>query len=72
METKLCFMGHGLMENRSGLIVDAGLDRVSGDAERLACVKPSCRGLPKIDWSFTFAAAAYNLVRAPRLIAAAT
>lgn len=29
------------------------------------------RGLPKVDWAFTFAAAAYNLVRAPRLIAAA-
>jgi transposase len=28
MEAKLCFIGHGLMENRSGLIVDARLTRV--------------------------------------------
>jgi hypothetical protein len=26
------------------------------------------RGLPKVDWAFTFAAAAYNLVRAPQLL----
>ena len=30
MEAKLCFIGHGLMENRSGLIVDARLTRVLG------------------------------------------
>jgi transposase len=155
MEAKLCFIGHGLMENRSGLIVDARLTRVSGHAERLAAldmiedfadrpravtlgadkgydaadfveelrainVRPhvarntsgrrsaidrrttrhpgyaksqrirkrieeafgwmktiagqrrtKLRGLPKVDWSFTFAAAAYNLVRAPKLIAVA-
>jgi hypothetical protein len=29
------------------------------------------RGLPKIDWQFTFAMAAYNLVRLPKLLAAA-
>ena len=29
MEAKLCFIGHGLMENRSGLIVDARLTLVS-------------------------------------------
>src|SRR6266851_4023325 len=34
MEARLCFIGHGLMENRSGLIVDARLTRVSGHAER--------------------------------------
>jgi len=156
MEAKLCFIGHGLMENRSGLIVDARLTRVSGHAERLAAldmiegfaarphavtlgadkgydaadfveelrtinVRPhvarntsgrrsaidrrttrhpgyaqsqrirkrieeafgwiktvagmhrtKLRGLAKVDWSFTFAAAAYNLVRAPKLIAATT
>jgi transposase len=156
MQAKLCFIGHGLMENRSGLIVDARLTRVSGHAERLAALemiegfadrpravtlgadkgydaadfveelrtinvrphvarnlsgrrsaidrrttrhpgyaasqrvrkrieeafgwiktvaglrKTKLRGLPKVDWSFTFAAAAYNLVRAPKLIAAAT
>jgi transposase len=156
MEAKLCFIGHGLMENRSGLIVDARLTRVSGHAERLAALdmiqsfadRPSAitlsadkgydaadfveelrtmnvrphvaqntkgrrsaidqrttrhpgyaasqrirkrieeafgwmksvagmrrtklRGRPKVDWAFTFTAAAYNLVRAPKLIAAAT
>jgi len=156
MEAKLCFIGHGLMENRSGLIVDARLTRVSGHAERLAALdmiqgfadrpraitlgadkaydaadfveelrtinvrphvarntsgrrsaidrrttrhsgyaksqrirkrieeafgwiktvaglrKTKLRGLPKVDWNFTFAAAAYNLVRAPKLIAVAT
>ena len=30
------------------------------------------RGLAKVDWSFTFAATAYNLVRMPKLLAAAT
>lgn len=146
MGAKLCFIGHRLMENRSGLIVDARLTRVSGHAERLAaldmiegfadrpraitlgadkgydaadfveelrainvrphvarntsgrrsaidghhtpfrlCQEPAhpqadrgsvrldqtvaglrktkLRGLPKVDWSFTFAAAAYNAAR---------
>jgi transposase len=154
MEAKLCFIGHGLMENRSGLIVDARLTRVSGHAERLAALemiepwadrpraitlgadkgydaadfveelrtlnvrphvarnmsgrrsaidrrttrhrsyaasqrirkrieeafgwikgvaglrKTKLRGRGKVDWAFTFAAAAYNLVRAPKLIRA--
>jgi hypothetical protein len=153
MEAKLCFIGHGLMENRSGLIVDARLTRVSGHAERLAALdmiqgladrsvaitlgadkaydaadfieelrtlnvrphvaqntsgrrsaidrrttrhpgyaasqrirkrieetfgwtktvagmrKTKLRGLPKVDWAFTFAAAAYNLIRLPKLLA---
>jgi transposase len=156
MEAKLCFIGHGLMENRSGLIVDARLTRVSGHAERLAAlemieaaanrpvaitlgadkgydaadfveelrtlnVRPHVaqntngrrsaidrrttrhpgydvsqrirkrieeafgwiktvaglrrtrlRSLPKVDWAFTFAAAAYNLVRLPKLLAEPT
>jgi transposase len=154
MEAKLCFIGHGLMENRSGLLVDARLTRVSGHAERLAALemiepfaerpraitlgadrgydaadfveelrtlnvrphvaqnlskrrsaiggrttrhasyaasirarkrieeafgwiktiaglrKVKLRGLSKVDWAFTFAAAAYNLIRLPKLIAA--
>ena len=155
MEARLCYIGHGLMENRSGLIIDARLTRVSGHAERLAAldmiepvadrpvavtlgadksydaadfieelrtlnVRPhvaqntsgrrsaidrrttrhpgyaasqrcrkrieeafgwikmvaglrqtKLRGQPKVAWAFTFAAAAYNLVRAPKLLAAA-
>jgi len=152
MEAKLCFIGHGLMENRSGLLVDTRVTRVSGHAERLAALemiepyadrpraitlgtdkgydaadfveelrtmnvrphvaqntngrrsaidrrttrhagygasqrirkrieeafgwtktvagmaKTKLRGLPKVDWAFTFAAAAYDLVRLPKLL----
>ncbi len=155
MEARLCFIGHGLMENRSGLIVDTRLTRVSGHAERLAALemiaplgdrpraislgadrgydaadfveelrtlnvrphvaqntsgrrsaidrrttrhpgyaasqrirkrieeafgwikmvagmrKTKLRGLDKVGWAFTFAAAAYNLVRLPKLLRAA-
>ena len=39
MEAKLCFIGHALMENRHGLIVDTRLTRVSGHAERLAALE---------------------------------
>ena len=38
MEARLCFIGHGLMESCSDLIVDARLTRVSGHAERLAAL----------------------------------
>ncbi len=38
MEAKLCFMGHALMENRSGLIVDACLTEANGHAERIAAL----------------------------------
>lgn len=152
MEAKLCFIGHGLMENRSCLLVDTQVTRVSGHAERLTALemiepyadrpraitlgtdkgydaadfveelrtmnvrphvarntsgrrsaidrrttrhagygasqrirkrieeafgwtktvagmtKAKLRGLPKVDWAFTFAAAAYNLVRLPKLL----
>lgn len=34
----LCFMGHALMENRSGLVVDAALTRATGTAERVAAL----------------------------------
>ena len=37
-EAKLCFMGHALMENRSGLIVEACLTEASGHAERVAAL----------------------------------
>ncbi len=39
MEARLSYMGHGLMENRSGLLVDVRLTRVSGHAERLAALE---------------------------------
>jgi transposase len=37
-EAKLCFIGHGLMENRNGLLVDACLTRADGHAERVAAL----------------------------------
>ena len=37
-ETKLCFIGHGLMENRHGLLVDACLTVADGHAERVAAL----------------------------------
>ncbi|RWO53167.1 IS5 family transposase [Mesorhizobium sp.] len=37
-EAKLCFMGHGLMENRHGLLVDACLTLANGHAERVAAL----------------------------------
>jgi IS5 family transposase len=37
-EARLCFMGHALMENRNGLIVDAVTTRATGHAERLAAI----------------------------------
>jgi hypothetical protein len=33
--------------------------------------KTKFRGLARVDWAFTFAAAAHNLIRAPKLIGAA-
>ncbi|MBB4397163.1 IS5 family transposase [Bradyrhizobium sp. ERR14] len=152
-EAKLCFIGHGLMENRHGLLVDACLTLADGHAERVAALhmiepradrptaitlgadkaydaedfvnelrsmnvtphvaqntngrssaidgrttrhggyavsqrirkrieeafgwiktvagqeKTSFRGRDRVAWAFTFAAAAYNLVRLPKLIA---
>jgi transposase len=152
-EAKLCFMGHGLMENRHGLLVDACLTLADGHAERVAALhmiepradrplaitlgadkaydtedfvnelramkvtphvtqntsgrssaidgrttrhsgyaisqrirkrieeafgwiktvanqdKTRFRGRDRVGWAFTFAAAAYNLVRLPKLMA---
>jgi transposase len=154
MEARLCFLGHLLMENRNGLVVDAELTRASGHAERMAALamldrlpttgpatlgadrgfdakdfvaelrerwvtphvarntsgrrsaidgrttrhpgyalsqkarkrieeafgwlkttagqaRTRYRGLQRVRWSFTFAAAAYNLIRLPKLLGAA-
>ena len=37
--SRLCFMGHVLMENRNGLIVDAALTHADGTAERAATLE---------------------------------
>ncbi|MER9572742.1 IS5 family transposase [Mesorhizobium opportunistum] len=155
-EAKLSFMGHGLMENRHGLLVDACLTLADGHAERVAALhmiepraerpqaitlgadkaydaedfinelrsmkvtphvaqntngrrsaidrrttrhvgyvvsqrirkrieeafgwikviagqeKTKFRGRDRVGWAFTFAAAAYNLVRLPKLVAVPT
>src|SRR3954463_1569313 len=49
-ETKLCFMGHGLMENRHGLLVDACLTLADGHAERgaLHMIEPRADRPPAI------------------------
>ena len=39
MEAKLCFIGHGLIENRSGLLAPAPLTRVSGHTEWLVALE---------------------------------
>src|SRR4030081_1215908 len=38
MEARLCFIGHTLMENRSGLIVDGRVTCADGHAERIAAL----------------------------------
>jgi hypothetical protein len=37
-EAKLCFIGHALMENRNGLVLDACLTEANGHAERIAAL----------------------------------
>jgi len=37
-EARLCFMGHALMENRNGLVVDACLTKANSHAERVAAL----------------------------------
>ena len=46
MEARLCFLGHTLMENRSGLLVDACLTLADGHAERIAAL---CMIEPRAD-----------------------
>src|SRR6202046_1843275 len=37
-EARLCFMGHGMMENRNGLLVDACVTQADGHAERITAL----------------------------------
>ena len=42
-EARLCYMGHALMENRSGLVIEAHVTKADGHAERhaaLAMIEP--------------------------------
>jgi transposase len=43
---RLCFMGHALMENRNGLVVQAQLGQASGTAEREAAIEMVHRQSP--------------------------
>jgi transposase len=52
----LCFMGHSLMENRSGLIVQADLTRADGHAERRAAIDMLHRHSPGSTRRLTLAA----------------
>ena len=52
----LCFMGHSLMENRSGLIVQAELTRADGRAERKAAIDMLHRHAPGSTRRLTLAA----------------
>ena len=38
-ESRLCFMGHAMMENRHGLVVEAALTHATGTAEREAALR---------------------------------
>jgi IS5 family transposase len=38
-KSQLCYMGHALMENRNGLVVDAEVTQASGTAEREAALR---------------------------------
>jgi transposase len=48
-EAKLCYMGHALMENRNGLVVDLELTEASGRAERQAAIRMLARERKKRD-----------------------
>ena len=52
----LCFMGHSLMENRSGLIVQADLTQANGHAERRAAIDMLHRHSPGSTRRLTLAA----------------
>ncbi len=45
-EAKLSFMGHALMENRNGLIVDGCVTQANGQAERTAALKANGNRFP--------------------------
>ena len=45
---RLCYLGHGLMENRSGLIVDTRFTPMSGRAERQAARHLPAAGRPEL------------------------
>lgn len=54
---------------RSACASEKRIEEAFGWAKTVAGLrKLRHRGLPKVDWQFTLAMAAYNLVRLPRLL----
>jgi len=45
-KSRLCYMGHALMENRHGLVVDVETTQATGKAEREAAIKMVARTAP--------------------------
>ena len=57
---------------RSRMRIRKRIEEAFGWAKTVAGLrKMRHRGLPKVDWQFTLAMAAYNLVRLPKLLAEA-
>lgn len=46
-KSRLCYLGHALMENRNGLVVDATTTLASGTAERHAALIMAKRSIEK-------------------------
>ena len=46
-KSQLCYMGHALMENRNGLVVDAETTHATGTAEREAAKRMAARSIKK-------------------------
>ena len=46
--SRLCFMGHALMENRNGLVVDAALERSLQPQPKLGAKRESSTLLPRM------------------------
>src|SRR5207245_193318 len=79
-EAKLVFMGHALMENRNGLVIDFEVTAATGTAERETAVRQVDEakqggfrrtrflGLERTGLAGYLVAAAYNLVRITRLM----
>ena len=55
-EAKLCFMGHALMENRHGLVVQADATEANGTAERKAALEMIDRQAPGTSSQLTLGA----------------
>src|ERR1700730_291996 len=63
---KLCFIGYAVSQR-----IRKRIEEVFGWTKTVAGQrKTRLRGLPRVRWAFTFAMAAYNLIRLPKLLGA--